>query len=565
MTLAPELVIVAIAVIVVAAQQLYVRAQLREQRRIQAALRASQERFSGILEIAADAIVTVDHQQHVVHFNQGAEETFGYSADDVIGKHLSVLIPARFRGTHDGHMERFAQSSVRARRMSDRREIFGLRADGTEFPAEASISKLETADGLLFTTVIRDITRQKRNEDDDRFVAGAAADLAQTLAVDATRQAIVDLPIPRLAEACMLDLVAPGDTFERVSSTRQRTQFTPALLALQSMPLTHDSPSPVIDVVRRNTREVVDVVDDDWLETHVDPDAIVHWRALGARSLLILPLHAGAETLGALTLISSKERAFDAECQCVAEKFATSAATALANARLYEHARQANRARDEVLGLVSHDLRNPINAIAMCARVLRDNPPADARERDELLATIGESTEWVNRLIQDLLDVANIEHGRLSLHVALHEPQELVMQAMHMFQLEASEKQIVLEARVASDLPCVSADGARIVQVLGNLTRNAIKYSEPGGSVIIAASRCDNGVEFSVCDTGAGISPSDQDQIFDRYWQVRRPGTGPAGSGLGLSIAKGIVEAHGGRLRVTSALGEGSTFYFTLP
>ena len=564
MILGATLLVAGVAVALLIAQQLYLRSRLGVQHREAETSRADDQKFAGILAIAADAIISVDHTQRIVHFNRGAEEIFGYTAQDAIGRHLAVLLPPRFRPSHDGHLERFAKSPTTARRMGERREIFGLRSDGTEFPAEASISKLVTADGLLFTVVLRDITSQKRAEEDERFLSAAASDLGETLAADATMRAIVDLPIPRLADACMLDLVAPGDAFRRVSSTRQRSELTAALSALESQPLTDDSPSPIVDAVRRNRRELVDAVDEDWLEGNADPDAIPHWRALGARSLLILPMHAAGETFGALTLIRTDDTGFDAGRRTLAEKFAHSAATALANARLYDAARDANRARDEVLGVVSHDLRNPISAIAMCARVLEDNPPADEASRRELLATIRESTEWVNRLIEDLLDVANIERGRLSLHVSPQEPSQLALQTLHMFEVEAGGHGIALDARLSTNLPLVSADGARIVQVLGNLVRNAIKFTPRDGCIVIAAESRDGGVAFSVSDTGAGMAAERQMRVFERYWQSSE-GARSHGSGLGLSIAKGIVEAHGGRISVESELGKGSVFTFTIP
>ncbi|MEO6876830.1 MAG: PAS domain S-box protein, partial [Gemmatimonadaceae bacterium] len=437
------------------------------------ALRASEAKFSGILAIAADAIITVDQSQRIVHFNRGAEEIFGHSAADMIGRHLGLLLPARFRDSHDAHLERFARAPETSRRMGERREIFALRSNGTEFPAEASISKLVVDDGILFTVVLRDITRQKRAEEDDRFLATAASELAQTLAVEATLQAIVDLPIPRLADACILDLVMPGGEFRRIASTRQRAELTVGVAGLAAQQLTYDSPSPIIDTIRRNRRETVDVIDEDWLEANADPDAIPHWRVLGARSLLIVPLHAGGETLGALTLIRTRDDGFDSERRMLADKFAINASATLANGRLYDDARNANRARDEVLGIVSHDLRNPISAIAMCAHVLRDNPPADSAKRAELLTTISESTEWVNRLIQDLIDVASIERGRLSLTVQPEEPSQLALQALHMFELDAAENGLSLDARLPTNLPLAAVDAGRIVQVLANLLRNA--------------------------------------------------------------------------------------------
>jgi len=549
----------------VLARQTSFEKRLAEQAGIEGALRASEAKFSGILGIAADAIISVDHDRRMVHFNRGAEEIFGYKADDAIGRHLNILIPARYRPGHDAHMEVFARSPITARRMGERREIFGLRSDGTEFPAEASISKLVLPDGILFTVVLRDITDRRRAEEDERFLVAASSELAQSLDFDAATHIVADLPVPRLADACILDVVMPGDTLRRVISTRQRAELTPALHGLAERPLTWDSPSPIIDAIRRKRREVVPAVDDDWLDASEDVTTIPHWRALGARSLLIVPLVAGDEAFGALTLIAADPaREFSTDVRVLADKFATTAARTLENARLYGLAQRATRARDEVLGIVSHDLRNPISAIAMCARVLQENPPNDPAERGQLLATIRESTEWVNRLIQDLLDVANIERGQLSLEVRSQDPAQLAMQARHMFELEATHHGITLDVDVPTNLPLVAADGARVVQALGNLLRNAIKFTPNGGRIVIAVKPGESGVVFSVRDSGAGIPVASQARVFDRYWQSS-DGSRTRGTGLGLSITKGIVEAHGGTIWLHSTPGQGSTFSFSVP
>jgi PAS domain S-box-containing protein len=556
---------IAAALAVVLTRHLSLAKRLQEQADIEAALRASEAKFSGILGIAADAIISVDHERHIVHFNRGAEEIFRYKADDVIGRHLNILIPARYRSGHDAHMENFARSATTARRMGERREIFALRADGTEFPADASISKLVLPDGILFTVVLRDVTDRKRAEEDERFLVGASSELAQSLDFDAATQMVADLPVPRLADACIVDVVTTGDALRRVISTRQRPELTAALRALAERPLTWDSPSPIIDAIRRRRRELVPALDAEWLEANEDPAMIPHWRALGARSLLTLPLVAGDEAFGAVTLIAvDPAREFSADARTLADKFAATAATTLENARLYGVAQRATRARDEVLGIVSHDLRNPMSAIAMCARVLQENPPNDPAERSQLLGTIRESTEWVNRLIQDLLDVANIERGRLSLELEPQDPAQIALQARHMFEVEATQHGIALDVDVPTNLPMVAADGARIVQVLGNLLRNAIKFTPNGGRIVVAVGRGESGVVFSVRDSGSGIAVGNQARVFDRYWQSS-DGSRTRGTGLGLSIAKGIVEAHGGSIWLESTPGRGTTFSFSVP
>lgn len=188
----------------------------------------------------------------------------------------------------------------------------------------------------------------------------------------------------------------------------------------------------------------------------------------------------------------------------------------------------------------------------------------DSANRAELLATIRESTTWMNRLIQDLLDVANIERGTLSLERRQLEPAQIVLQARHMFEQEASSHGIALTVRVPTNLPLVDADGARVVQVLGNLLRNAIKFTPNGGRIVLAAEQRDRAVVFSVTDTGQGIPLANQPRVFDRYWHASA-GARTGGTGLGLSIAKGIVDTHGGSIWLTSMPGQGSTFSFALP
>ncbi len=172
--------------------------------------------------------------------------------------------------------------------------------------------------------------------------------------------------------------------------------------------------------------------------------------------------------------------------------------------------------------------------------------------------------EIVANGLATLLDVANIERGRLSLDTRPHEPSQLALQALHMFDVEAKEHGITLDARLPTNLPLASADAARVVQVLANLVRNAIKFTPQGGRVELSVAPSDGGLVFSVSDTGPGIAGENRSRVFERYWQSSA-GARARGAGFGLSIAKGIVEAHGGRIWLESEQGKGSTFAFTIP
>ena len=546
-------------------RQRAVRALVAERQRLEEARHASDAMFSGILAIAADAVITVDEQHRIIHFNRGAEEIFGWSAADALGQHLDALLPERFRSRHDAFIDEFARGAEPARRMGHRREVAGRRRDGTEFPAEASISKLELPGGKrVFTAVVRDITERRRAQENERFLADASARLSASLGFDEVLQTIADCATPVLGDASLVDVLDGQNFVRRVANGSADGAETKATLV--SGALSWDSLSPAVDVIRRGRSEIVERVDDAWLEAHEEnPEQLTRWRRLDVRSMLVVPLGVGERTFGAVTLLALDGRPmYGAEARALAEKFASHASLALENARLYREARRATEGRDQVLGVVSHDLRNPISAIAMCASALRDNWVGDAQERENLLTTIVQSTEWMNRLIQDLLDVASIEAGRLSLERGRETPQSIVGSALRMFEVEATGRHIELASPATDDLPSVNVDATRIVQVLGNLLRNALKFTPDGGRISVGAAMRGGSVVFSVADTGPGIPIADQPKVFDRYWHSRRTAN-KRGTGLGLSIAKGIVEAHGGRMWLESEPGQGSTFFFSIP
>ena len=230
-------------------------------------------------------------------------------------------------------------------------------------------------------------------------------------------------------------------------------------------------------------------------------------------------------------------------------------------ARMYEEAEETIDAREQVLKIVSHDLRNPLNTISMTASLLLDSPDLTEQQKNHL-ARIKRAGVRMNRLIQDLLDVAKLEAGRVAVDARQLEVAPLMREACEMLTPLAAEKSIALECTVADGLPPIMADSGRILQVISNLAGNAIKFTPAGGRIFLRADHDPRGVKFSIRDTGPGIPPDQLAHIFGRFWQAN-----PAdrrGIGLGLTIAKGIVEAHGGRIWCDSRPGEGATFQFTL-
>ncbi|MGI9190034.1 MAG: PAS domain-containing sensor histidine kinase [Longimicrobiaceae bacterium] len=381
---------------------------LTERLRTEEALRVSQAKFSGIVSIASEAIVSVDEEQRIVLFNQGAEQIFGYVAREVFGEPLDVLLPPRFHDIHREHIARFARSGIPARRIGHRQEIYGRRKSGEEFPAEASISQLEVRGERWFTAVLRDISERKAAE--------------------------------------------------------------------------------------REIRELL-------------------VREQSAR----------------------------------------------------EAAERAAAARDEVLRVVAHDLGNSLSAILVTTSVLLRTLPEEQRsgEAGGRIDSIRELAGGMQRLRSDLLDVASIEAGRLSLECTSVSPEALLDTARDGLAPLAAERDLCLEVEVAPELPLVRADRERVLQVLGNLGSNAIKFTPAGGHVVLSSEPVPEGVRFRVADSGVGITPEELPRVWDRFW--KRGTADGSGTGLGLAIARGIVEAHEGTIEVESREGEGSVFSFTIP
>ena len=229
--------------------------------------------------------------------------------------------------------------------------------------------------------------------------------------------------------------------------------------------------------------------------------------------------------------------------------------------RALDQAEAALAARDEMLGVVAHDLRNPLSAISLKAGLLRETAPSEKTRR--AAGSIENAAQRMGHLIQSLLDVTVIEAGGFTVRPAACELRELVDEARELLEAAAGARAIEIAAQ-AEEGVSVLADRERVIQVFSNLIGNAIKFTPEGGRVRILARR--DGSEHAlveVIDTGPGLPPRDVERVFDRFWKRERAGV--EGTGLGLFIARGIVEAHGGRIRVASVPGSGATFSFTLP
>ena len=216
-----------------------------------------------------------------------------------------------------------------------------------------------------------------------------------------------------------------------------------------------------------------------------------------------------------------------------------------------------------MLAIVSHDLRNPLNAATLAASLLQTSETLSDDEREQV-ETIRVSARRMSRLIEDLLDVTRLEGGkRLPIDPAPVAVTAIFDEVQELFKSQAAAASVTLQIHKAMSLPPVRADRHRVMQVLSNLIGNALKFTPKGGVIAARAEQVtDREVQFTISDTGPGIPREHQDRVFSPYWQAKRAER--MGAGLGLPIAKGIVEAHGGRIWVESEPGEGTRFHFTL-
>ncbi len=539
---------------------------ITERKRLETELRLSEAKSRGILSISSDAIISIDAAQRITLFNEGAEKIFGYSKREAIGAPLDILIPKRLRAIHRQHVEAFAAGQVGARKVGTRdAAIVGLRKDGTEFAADAAISKLDVEGTRVLTVVLRDITEQKRIENEQRFLAEMGPALATTLDYDETVSRIAEIAARGLSDFCIVDLVDDRNEVRRVKVISRDPSHAWIGDVLQHTPLDQRRPH-VIRAALESKRPV--------LMQHPSPEdveAVVQSdeqrRALGAvelQSLLVVPLVAHGRLLGTLSFLSvDPSRQFGVDDMRVADELAQRAALAVDNARLYGAARRAIQMRDEVLGIVAHDLRNPLAAVLMQAGLIQRRAAAAEPGFRDSVEAIRQSATRMNRLIQDLLDVTRLEAGQLAIEQSPVPAAQLASEAYEAQRLRASSAEVDLRLDLSQDLPEIWADRHRLLQVFDNLIGNAIKFTPRGGRITIEAAPKGPDVLFSVSDTGSGISVEDQSHLFDRFWQARTARR--SGAGLGLSIVKGIVEAHGGSVWLDSAPGRGSTFLFTIP
>lgn len=534
------------------------------------AARRAHDRVEGIISIAADAIVCIDESGRITVFNRGAERMFGWSATEALGQPLEMLVPERMRAAQRATLHRIATDSTFARRLGERPEhVIGQRKDGSEFPAEAAISRLRLDHETTFTVVVHDISERVQISTHERLLAEIGPRMMSSLDRAQILDGATALIVQSIADVCLVDLAdAPGET--GTLARRCVAHRDPELAAMAHRIHTVRRADgrlslswPAIEAQRttrvsRMTDELYSWLTDDESERDL-------LRQLAPVSIVTVPLSYRGLLVGALTLISRDPgHRYDEADERLVEDLGRRIVTGIEVARLFALANDAIRVRDEVLKVVAHDLRNPLYAAAVGAKMLMRPDNERRSQAREVISHMQHALDRANRLIDDLVDITRTEAGKqLPITPRPVDLRRLVESVCILTTPRASEASIALAVDIEPDLPPALADEPRIGQVLENLLSNALKFTSRGGHVSIRARRETDHILVAVRDDGPGMTPDQVEHAFDRFWQASA--NDARGAGLGLAISRAIVEAHHGQIWATSVPGAGSTFWFTLP
>jgi signal transduction histidine kinase len=445
-----------------------------------------------------------------------------------------------------------------------------VRRDGTSLPIAYTASPL-TAGGEVTGAVVafQDFSEHVRAERATRFLDEATRQLAQSIDWQETLQRVARLAVPFLGDWSLVVVLDPdGNPRSLAAEAADPARADAARALLEQYPIDLRARHGVGRILRTGAAELIEdadpssFVDSDGSPTAVRGELLAR---LGLRSYMGAPLRAGGRVLGAIAFaVAEGPRRYGAEDLAVAEALAQRCAFAIENARLYRAAQEATRTREEVMAVVSHDLKTPLGAMLMGAAMVERLAP-DGGEGEALrraAATVRRTAERMRRLIRDLVDFAALEAGGISIRPAPADAAGLGREAVEVLAGLAEEGGVALRLEAAPAVPIV-CDRDRVLQVLTNLIANALHVTEPGGSVTLRVEPGESEVVFAVADTGPGIAAEDLTRVFERWY--RGPDVRYAGSGLGLAIARAIVEAHGGRIWAESEVRRGSTFCFAIP
>jgi PAS domain S-box-containing protein len=488
-----------------------------EQRRAAEALQASEARYRAIVESQTELVCRYRADGTVTFANDAFCRYFGRVREELVGQ---VFVPTIHPADLPEVRERLASLGPGERVVTVENRIIGP-GGAVRWTQWTNVALYDDQGRFIeFQAVGRDVTDERRAAARQRLLAEASRVLAASLDYEATLADLARLAVPDLADWCTVDMVEPDDSLRRVAAA----------------PL------------------------------DPGPPALAGRLGRGDAATLTVAMVARGRPIGTLTLGVGVARGFDAGDRALAEELAARAALAVENARLYRETEAANRAKDQFLATLAHELRNPLAPILNALQALYRLGPASG-EGNQLRDIIARQTRHLARLVDDLLDLSRVASGKVALERQAIDLRDVAARSLRALQASGRARlhEVLLDAH--AEPVVVEGDPVRLEQVLGNLLDNAVKYSPEGGPVRLTVRDEGGQGVVSVEDRGIGIAPEMLEAIFQAFTQVDTSLDRPRGGlGLGLAVARGLVEQHGGRISAHSAgLGRGSEFVLQLP
>ena len=552
----------------------------------------NQHRLAAIVQSSDDAIVGKDLNGIIQSWNPGAERLFGYSAAEAVGQSITILIPL-----DRVHEERRVLDRIRSGLRVEPFETVRRRKDGTEIDVALTVSPIRNAAGLIVgaSKIARDISERRRAErlreeliererqardeavaarDRLAFLAEVGEKLTTTLDYAQTLDRAVHLAIPRLGDYCNVLIEDEQGQMRHVAWAHVDREQETVLRDLALNLLESPPPGDLVFATQVMKSGTTLVMPHERLAQaganleHASAEQSALWSELDPYAYMAVPLFVRGRAVGVLSLGTTRDRSRreygDADVVMVQE-FARRVSLAIENARLFRQADELNRLKDEFLATVSHELRTPLSAVLGWARMLATGQLDPDRSKQAVIA-IERNAQAQAKLVDDILDVARGIGGNVRLEMLPLDLAAVAHGGVEAIAPTAAGKKIVLDVRAANAV-MVMGDQGRLRQVVWNLLSNAVKFTPAGGRVTVQVQEDDGQAELTVTDTGMGISEAFLPFVFDRFRQADGSFTRQHGGlGLGLAIARHLIELHGGSIEARSAgAGAGATFVVRLP